>query len=416
MSYRRRTTCRACDEERLQPFLDFSPMPLANAFLRTPADFHAERSYPLTVCLCAGCGLVQTPDLVAPEVLFREYVYVSGTSDTIAAHHRAYAKSVIERVGLVPTDLVVEIASNDGSLLACFRDEGVRVLGVEPAFNVAERARKRGIETVTRFFDAKLAGDLRASHGEARAVVANNVLAHVDRPVDFLRGCAKLLAEDGAVVVEVPYLGDLLLKLEYDTIYHEHLSYFSIGSLLRLFDAAGLAVTSVERVPVHGGSLRVTAAAKVAQVEDSQHDAKAIALGEEEQRSGLASLDRWKRFAEDVAANRTALVQALKDLKKQGAKVAAYGAPAKGNTLLNWCRIGTQLVEYTVDKSPLKVGSFTPGMHLPVLPAKTLLERRPDCVLVLAWNFMDEILEQQREVRELGAKFMRPIPKPEVVT
>jgi len=407
-----RTTCRACGEARLVRFLALGPQPLANANLQAPDDAAAERTFPLDVYFCDNCSLVQLADVVDPEVLFAHYLYVTGTSETIAAHNRGYAKTVTELLHLGPADLVVEVASNDGSLLSCFADLGVRTLGVEPATNIARIARERGIDTVNEFFDGAAGQRLRAERGAARAVIGNNVLAHVDDTVDFLRGARALIDGDGLVITEVPYAREMLERLEYDTVYHEHLCYFSVTSLLRLCEAAGLVLVRADLVPVHGGSLRMYAGLPS---HYGGHGADVRKLAEGEAAIGLTSLARWQKFADDVAAQRTALVALLRSLRADGKTIAGYGAPAKGNTLLNYCGIGTDLVAYTVDRNPLKIGTWTPGMHLPVLPAEALLERRPDYVLILAWNFAEEIMRQQAEYRRQGGQFILPIPRPAVV-
>lgn len=412
MVYHQRTTCRACAGTGLHRFLELGPQPLANSFLRNQAEFTAEAKYPLDVYYCADCSLVQLLDVIDPAVLFRNYIYVTGTSETIAAHNVAYARSVVEVLGLQPHDLVVEIASNDGSLLKRFRDAGVRTLGVEPASNIAAIAREDGIDTVDWFFTAEAAVKLRAQYGPARAIIGNNVLAHVDDTRDFLRGCRTLLADDGLVVIEVPYLLEFIDRLEYDTVYHEHLCYFAITPLLRLAEAAGLSIVRVDRVPVHGGSIRIYAGP----VERHRnHGAAVLTMAARERAAGLTSLARYERFAVDVARNREAIRALLQSLKTQGKSLAAYGAPAKGNTLLNYCQLTTEWLPYTVDRSPHKIGMFTPGMHLPVLPTEALQANRPDLTLILAWNFAEEIMRQQRAYSDQGGRFILPLPTPRVV-
>ncbi len=408
-----RRTCRICGSRNLHSFLALGPTPLANAFLDSEAEFQREARYPLDVYFCSDCTLVQLLDVIDPEVLFRNYNYVTGTSDAIAAHNLEYARSMVKRLNLQPTDLVVEVASNDGSLLKCFRPYGVRVLGVEPASNIVTLARKAGIETVNQFFNSALAPELLPQYGTARAIIGNNVLAHVDEPQDFLFACNQWLAPDGLVAIEVPYLDDLLSRLEYDTIYHEHLSYFSVQTLMRLCETAGLVMVDIERVPIHGGSLRMLAGHRE---RFGEHAMQAQAMAARERASGLDKLARYESFAAQVAEHRSRLCQLLYALKdEQNKTLGGYGAPAKGNTLLNYCGIGTDLLPYTVDKSPLKVGRYTPGMHIPVLPVSTLIEQQPDSVLVLAWNFAEEILRQQKVYRERGGKFLIPLPEPTIL-
>jgi hypothetical protein len=283
---------------------------------------------------------------------------------------------------------------------------------VEPARNIAAIARRRGIATVEEFFDAEVGRQLRARSGPAKAVVANNVLAHVDDPAGFLQGMAALLDERGLAIIEVPYLAEMLERLEYDTVYHEHLSYFSVTALLRLFERGGLRVLQVDRVPVHGGSIRVYAGLSTTA---AGHAEDVLALSEAERSAGLASLPRFRRFSADVAANRSALLAVLERLHAEGRALAAYGAPAKGNTLLNYCGIGPRLVRCAFDKSPHKVGRFTPGMHLPVLPAAAIESTAPEYLLLLAWNFAEEVMAQQAAFRARGGKFILPIPLPVVV-
>jgi hypothetical protein len=404
--HHKRTCCRACEGERLTPFLALGLQPLANAFLATPQEFAGEAAYPLDVYFCESCSLVQLLDVIDPEVLFRNYIYVTGTSDTVARHNVEYARTVTDFLQLGPRDLVVEAASNDGSLLKQFKTLGVSTLGVEPAVNIAEVARQNGIRTEARFFNTDTARGVRESYGKAKAVIANNVLAHVDDTIDFLRGAHHLLADGGMVIFEVPYLAELLERLEYDTVYHEHLCYFSVMALQKLCESAGLAIARIDRQPIHGGSLRVYAAA------GTGHCAQAMEMVHAERQAGLDSIERYRNFAADVETSRSLLQKLLCELRSQGRSVAAYGAPAKGNTLLNYCRIDTSFLPFTVEKNERKVGLYTPGMHIPVRPVSALLDEQPDDVLILAWNFGSEIMSQQQAYRDRGGRFITPVPQP----
>ena len=345
-------------------------------------------------------------------MLFRDYIYVTGTSTTMAAHNVEYARTVVDFTGANAHDLVIEVASNDGSLLRRFAELGVRTLGVEPATNIAAIARSAGVETVNEFFNLTTAQGLRARYGAARAVVGNNVLAHVDDTRDFLAGFRALLTDDGCAVVEVPYVGELVDRLEFDTVYHEHLCYFSVAALARLCDHVGLRIVRIDHVPVHGGSIRMYA---MPARSPGEHAPDVFALIEREGARGLTSAQTYRELARAVERTRTQLLALLRQLRAEGNTIAAYGAPAKGNTLLNYCGIGTDLVSFTVDRNPLKVGRLTPGMHLPVLPVDQLIATRPDYVLILAWNFADEIMEQQQAYRDLGGRFILPIPEPRIV-
>jgi hypothetical protein len=315
-------------------------------------------------------------------------------------------------MNLGPTDLVIEVASNNGQLLKCFQEHDVRVLGVEPATNIAQMANSDGVETVNEFFSSLSAPMIRFAHGPAKAVIGNNVLAHVDDTKDFLLGCKMLLANDGLVITEVPYLREFVDRSEFDTVYHEHLCYFGVNSLIRLCDAVGLSIRRIDEVPVHGGSIRMYAERSE---NGNGHSADVIEMAEREKRSGLTRFETFEDFAERVTGIRRDLVSLLRWLKAEGSSIAAYGAPAKGNTLLNYCGIDTDLIDFAVDKNPLKVGMFTPGAHLPVKSVDELTEHQPDYLLILAWNFANEIMEQQQDYRARGGRFIIPIPEPRII-
>jgi len=408
----KRTTCRVCGSDRLYLFLSLGPQPLANAFLSDTNRFGSESRYPLDVYFCESCSLVQLLDVIDPEVLFREYIYVTGTSETIAAHNVSYARAVVDLLRLGESDLVVEIASNDGSLLQQFRACGVKTLGIEPARNLAEIARAKGIATIDRFFESEVGKCVRGSHGPARAVIANNVLAHVDETRDFLCGARELIADDGLVIMEVPYLRDLVNRLEYDTIYHEHLCYFSATTLARLCEAADLSLVRVDYVPVHGGSLRMYAGRREYH---PSHTPAVMELLEQERREGLTSRERYVKFAGEVAENRRAILNLLENLSAKRKVIAGYGAPAKGNTLLNYCGIKNDLIEYVVDANPHKQNKWLPASHIPVVQESHLKEHHPDYVIILPWNLKGEITEQLSYIREWGGKFVIPIPELEVI-
>ncbi len=409
MVHYKRETCRGCNEKNLHRFLQLGPQPLANSFISSKNDFDTEASYPLDVYFCKTCSLVQLLDVIDPSVLFRNYIYVTGTSDTIAKHNKSYASTIVGYLNLNQDSMVMEVASNDGSLLKCFQSHNVKTLGIEPAVNIAEIARSAGVDTINEFFSYETARKVRKSHGMADAVIGNNVFAHVDETRDFLRGYKHLLKPKGLALIEVPYLGEFMDRLEYDTVYHEHLCYFSITALLRLCDEVGLSIVRIDHVPVHGGTIRMYAGSKEHYPEHAQ-DVLDSAAAEKE--VGLTDFSTYERFTKDVIKQKNALLALLTAIKEKGGTVAGYGAPAKGNTQLNFCGISTSLLPYTVDKSPMKVNLYTPGMHIPVLPVSALLERQPDYVLILAWNFADEIMKQQDEYRKRGGKFIIPLPNP----
>ena len=403
--------CRACGGGRVRLVLSLGNTPLANALLAADELGAAEATYPLDLVFCEDCTLVQITETVPPARLFSEYAYFSSFSDTMLRHAEALAEQVIAARRLGPDSLVAEVASNDGYLLQYYRRAGVPVLGIEPAANIARVAEERGIRTVVDFFGDTLARTLRERGDRADVIHANNVLAHVPDLPGFARGLAALLKEDGVAIIEVPYVKDLIDHREFDTIYHEHLSYFSLTALDRLFARHGLALQDVERMPIHGGSLRVT----VGLAGGGGALPSVDRLLREEDQWGVTRLEFYERFADAVGELKTSLVSLLSDLRSRGKRLAAYGAAAKGSTLLNCFGIGRDFLEYAVDRSPHKQGRYMPGVHLLIDAPARLLRDRPDFVLLLTWNFAEEILEQQSEFRRAGGRFIIPVPEVQII-
>lgn len=370
-----------------------------------------ESRYPLELVLCPHCSLVQITETVPPEQMFRDYAYFSSFSDTMLKHAEALAHQLIEKRGLDSNCRVVEIASNDGYLLQYYKQAGIPVLGIEPAENIAEVAiREKGINTISEFFGEELAAELSAQGREADVIHAHNVLAHVPDLNGVVAGFETLLKDDGVVVVEAPYIKDLIDHVEFDTIYHEHLCYFSLTALDRLFSQNGLVIIDAERVPIHGGSIRITAA--IAGVDSLLVRTPSVQqLLQEEQDWGVDTPEAYEPFVEKVQALRDQLLQLIGELKQDGKRVAVYGASAKGSTLLNYFGLNAEQLDYVVDRSTVKQGRYTPGTHLKIHAPEHLTEDKPDYVLLLTWNFADEILKQQEQYRQQGGKFIIPIPE-----
>ena len=401
--------CRYCNNSDIFKFLDLGVMALANSFLtrdQIKTGF-AEPTFPLDVHFCEQCGLVQIGHVVPPEILFKDYIYYSATSDLVHDHASYLARSFRARFSLTPESLVMEIASNDGTVLKHFQQEGVKVLGIEPATNIAETAEKSGVPTFNDFFSEVSAAVLAERYGTADVILGRHVFAHVPEIHGFVRGLKHLLAPGGAVAIEAPYLIDFVERTEFDTVYHEHYSYLSVRAMSKLFSLYGMELFDVEQVAIHGGSLIYF----VGHAGAHPVSANVQVLIDVELAKGLGRRETYVDFAERTARIKEDAVRLLRDLKAQGKRIAAYGAPAKGNTFLNYCNIGTDLVEYTVDKSPYKQNLFTPGMHLPVYHPDKLAQDMPDYVLLLAWNFADEIIEQQRAYIEKGGRFIQAIPE-----
>jgi SAM-dependent methyltransferase len=403
--------CRSCGSSRGSLILDLGLQPLANNLLLPEDLSKAEPKFPLRLAVCQSCWLLQILDLVPPVQLFSEYLYFSSFSDLMLRHAREAAARYLKEFSLGGKSLVIEVASNDGYFLRNFNEAGVPCLGIEPAANIARVAREKGIETLVEFFGNALAQKLAGSGRRADLILGNNVFAHAPDTNDFVAGLSSLLVPGGRIVLEFPYAADFIEKSEFDTIYHEHVFYFSLTALKPLFERHGLSIFHVERLPIHGGSLRLFAGGHGA------HSAQASvqALLAEEQRKGFESLGYYEGFANRVLELKRALLDLLQRLKAEKKSIAAYGASAKGSTLLNFFGLGSDTLKFVSDRSTYKQGRLTPGMHIPIVPPERLLEEMPDYTLLLTWNFADEIMEQQSAYRKKGGKFVIPIPKVTVV-
>lgn len=401
--------CRSCGSSPLGLVLDLGRTPLANALLSPDAADLPEPTFPLSMAFCPTCTLLQLTESIAPERLFRDYVYATSFSDQMVEHARLLATGLVAERALGPDSLVIELASNDGYLLKHYLAAGVPVLGVEPAVQIAARAQALGIPTLTEFFDRDVARRLLAEGRQAHVIHGLNVLGHVPDPNGFIAGIAMLLQPAGVAVIEVPYARELLEKVEFDTIYHEHVSYFTLTALVALFARHGLTIRDVQFLPIHGGTLRVSAA------HGGELGASVRTLLAQEQAWGVTDPSTYRGFARAVEALGQELKRLLARLTAEGKRVVAYGASAKGATLLNALGLGRAELSYVVDRSTLKHGRLMPGAHLPIFPPARLLEDRPDYALLLTWNFEDEILAQQAAFREAGGKFIVPVPWPRVV-
>lgn len=401
--------CRFCLNKNLKEVIDLGYTPAANAFLTRKELMTNEKSFPLKVNFCPKCGLLQLTHIVSPDFLFRNYVYVSSTSPIFISHFQKYAEDVTKSLKFKKGSLVVDIGSNDGILLKPFKKLGMRILGVDPARKIAKEATKNGIETLPEYFDQKTADRIVRKYGCADAICFNNVFAHVPYIDELILAAKRLLKQDGIMVIEAPYLVDFLKKNLFDTIYHEHVSYLSIKPITVVFKRFNMEVFDVEKTESHGGSIRVF----VKKSESSRKTKESVAkFIQNEEKLGLRKIQTYVKFAKKISENKQKLIKLMKKLKNEGKTIIGYGAPAKGNTLLNYFGVGTQMLDYIVDDSEYKQGLYTPGMHIPVKSSSEIEKTKPDYILILAWNFAEPIMEKLKDYKKNGGRFIIPVPKP----
>jgi len=405
--------CRFCKTHLKHTFVDLGMSPLSNSYLKSEQLNKSESFYPLHTYVCEKCLLVQLEEFESPDYIFSDYAYFSSYSDTWLNHAKQYTSLMLERFGFNQSSQVVEIASNDGYLLQFFQAQNVSILGIEPAVNVAKVAESKGISTLVKFFGVQTAQDLAEQDKKADLLLGNNVLAHVPDVNDFVAGMKILLKPQGLITMEVPHLFQLIEQNQFDTIYHEHFSYFSLTTVEKIFAYHGLTLFDVEELSTHGGSLRIY----------GKHDRnqklavsdRLLVLKEKERQAGLDKIETYLQFSDQVMATKRKLLNFLIEVKNAGKTIVGYGAPAKGNTLLNYCGIRTDFLDYTCDRSPHKQGLFLPGTHIPIYAPERIKETKPDYVLILPWNLKDEIKEQLAYIHEWGGKFVVPIPEVEVL-
>lgn len=406
--YYLRTTCRICGSTNLREFLNLGQTPLANSLVSAEALNEKEKTFPLAIAFCQSCSLVQMPHVVNPDLLFRDYYFITSASSPLIDHFRKYSEEILNNFIKSKNDLVVDIGGNDGTLLNELKND-CRVLNVEPASNIAEISSKKGIETINEFFSKELAERIKKDYGPANVVTANNVIAHTDTVRELFEGVSELLAPNGVFIFEAHWARNLIGEGGFDQVYHEHLSYYSLHALKHLVDSIGLSIFDVKTVPVQGESLRVYVA--------KNHKVKPTVekFLHREKELGLDTFETFAHFSEKVVDNKNKTLELLKELKAQGKKIVGYGAPAKGSTLLNFYGIGQETLDYITDTTSLKQGKYMPGVHIPIYPPDKLLEKKPDYILLLAWNYADAILEKEKDLRDSGVKFIIPVPTVTVV-
>ena len=404
--------CRFCGSELHQIFVDLGMSPLANSYL-TMADLQKmEPHYPLCIYICDRCYLAQLPVFETPEGIFTDYAYFSSYSDSWLRHAKAYTDLMIERFGYNQSNFVIELASNDGYLLQYFKEKSIPVLGIEPAKNVALAANEAGIPTLVKFFGTDTARELASENKYADLIVGNNVLAHVPGLNDFVNGMKIVLKKQGVITMEFPHLKRLVAENQFDTMYHEHFSYFSFTTVEKVFASHGLTLFDVEELPTHGGSLRIYA--RHSNDETKPVGKRVAELKSREDAAGMTKMEYYLSFGEKVKETKRKILEFLIKAKAEGKSIAGYGAPAKGNTLLNYCGVRTDFIDYTLDRSPHKQGQYLPGTHIPIYHPDKVREDKPDYLVILPWNLKEEIMEQMSYIREWGGKFVTLIPEPAV--
>lgn len=406
-------SCRSCQGKNLFPYLDLGITPLANGLLKPENIYKDELQFPLVVCYCRDCSLSQLSVVVNPEILFRDYFYMSSISNTFKNHCNSTAVNLIETLQLDKNDLVVDIASNDGCLLQEFKKMNIKILGIEPAVNLATIANSNGIETLNNFWNKESANKIVQEYGGAKVITAFNVFAHVDDVHGFVQNVMTSLNDDGMFVLQVPYLIDFLEKHEFDTVYHEHLSYFLVKPLQHILEQNGMKIINVKKHPIHGGTIEIRAIKNTEKTNNIKSNIDDFIIVEKN--LGYYEEKSYLNFAKEVQDIKKNLNQLIFDLKKQGKKIAGFAASAKGNTLLNYCGIDSNSINYIIDQTPVKQGLLTPGSHIPITPISTLENDPPDFLLILAWNFVDEIMEKTKQYKSKGGKYIIPIPKIQIV-